>query len=210
MRIPRCAAALLVGLATGCAHAPHSIARFGPTADLLGNDSRSTPLIVDLHRPAYVVALNISYPATPTSNRPVIVQARYPRRDTDEKHFGPGRHRLTSRSRFAQEPLNCRDNEIPRLDGCRRPLHLLPGASDWAGQSLTSDPVRHALLIIVSHAFIDPYPLAEHLYYELLRDWQRAGRLRDADAEGLAEELRPLLRDRLGERGWSGHLEIVF
>jgi hypothetical protein len=66
------------------------------------------------------------------------------------------------------------------------------------------------VLVIASAEFVDPFTLAEELYWELMRDWQRTQRLIGADVEVLTEEIEPLLVRTLGRDGWAASFGITF
>jgi hypothetical protein len=200
------AVAVGLGVAACAGGLPRETAHFGPAADLEATLARAAPLIVELGQPAYVLALGVTYPSAEEPGRPVTFDAQYPRFPTDARHFDAGQHRLKARQRPPFWPMNCGRDEVPTIDGCRRPLHLLPGISGY----VAARHPRSAVLIIASAEFVDPFTLAEELYWELMRDWQRTQRLIGADVEVLTEEIEPLLVRTLGRDGWAASFGVTF
>jgi hypothetical protein len=192
---------------SGCAGTlPKEMERLGPAPDFAPTFARSAPLTIELARPAYVLALRVHYPSASEPGRPVTFQAQYPAYPTDPTRFEAGRHRLVARQRSGFWPMGCRSEEEPTIDGCRRPVSLLPGFSNF----VSARHPRGALLVITSDTFVDPFPLAERLYWELQRDWQRTSRLVEADAATLREEMEPLLLRALGRSGWAASFGVTF
>jgi hypothetical protein len=193
-------AATFVSLtASACASGiPREAVSFGMVPEPV-TVARLSPFVVELEDSSYVAVLWMTYPDTDEPGRPITFSGRYPLYPTDQLSFASGRHRLISRRREDRDPYDCEANETPSLAGCRRPLHLLPGANQYIA---TRTPLT-ASVVIASQDYIDPYALAEDLYWALMKDSQRAQRLVGADIETVAAELQPVLLEMLGLRDWS-------
>jgi len=194
----------------GCTTGPRFVQRIGPAETfepILNAGSSASRVRVDIAEPGYVSALSVSVPLL--ENRwPVLFTAGYPRFPTDPRWLEAGRHNLRPRNRSAILPMECRPEQQPTLEGCRRPLELLPGVRQMAGTNIPIEG-RSGVLMIVSDTFIDPFLLAEQLYWEVLGDWTRDSGLREADAAELPLAMEALLEKVLGRSGWSAVFEIV-
>jgi hypothetical protein len=165
---------------------------------------RTGTSFVDLEQPAYVAMIGVSSGNPHFPDVPVVFTARYPLWNTDRLHFDAGRHRLRPQRRTAILPMNCSREQQPSLHGCRRPPALLPGIRYYDPQNYRGG-VGY-VIIITSDAFIDPFPLAEDLYYEALMDHEMVVLLRDNDLEASAHALDVVLERRLAGRVWSAQL----
>jgi hypothetical protein len=153
---------------------------------------------VELTRQAFVSLIAITPPAGGYEDRPVVFTALYPLYDTDRLMFPPGEHRLRSRRSILMEPRNCADDEKPALDGCRRSLRLLPGLL----QGRPPGAPTHYLLITADE-FVDPFELADELYFRALTDDALRTALLEGDTDGAAALIERALLDRRGTPLWA-------
>jgi hypothetical protein len=173
-------------------------AEFQPYAVLRGNS-----IYLELSRAAHVSIIGIGLPNSFYDELPVVYGALYPQYVTDATRFEAGRHRLLSRAPHQVRPMNCRQDERPALDGCRRPFHLLPGVSGVADDRAAYRLGGGGYLVIASAEFIDPFTLAEELFYATLEHPEIAQSLRSGDADATAHELERVLLDRPGSFEWA-------
>ena len=153
---------------------------------------------VELTRQAFVALIAITPPAGGYEDRPVVFNVLYPLYDTDRLMFAPGEHRLVPRRNVLMEPRNCADDEKPALDGCRRSLRLLPGLL----QGRPPGAPTHYLLITADD-FLDPFELADELYFRALGDDALRAALQQANTERAASLIERVLLDRRGTPLWA-------
>lgn len=151
---------------------------------------------VEITRPAYIAIITITPPASGYEDRPLLFDVVYPRYETDRLHFSAGRHRLVSRATRLMDPPGCASDEKPALDGCRR--RLIPGLS--AGRPPAG--LSHYLLLAADE-FVDPYTLADDLFYTALEEQALDDALRSAGVERAAAALERTLLDRRGSPLWA-------
>jgi hypothetical protein len=195
----------LLLLATSVACAPqYATIAMGQYADFQPYARVYTNTIdIELARPAYVAVIRITTPGPGYNERPVLFQPIYPRYETDETHFGAGRHRVTPRRTSLIDPRNCREAEKPSLDGCRRALYMLPGVGSPGeiGTAYVSDPSHY--FVVASEEFVDPYALAEDLFEMAFDRLELSAALKTGRATIAGTELERALLDRPGSPIWG-------
>jgi hypothetical protein len=160
-----------------------------------------TSVLVELTREAHVAVVGVRTPQPGYDEAPVLFDVMYPVFDTDRTRFGPGRHRLTSRRQSMRVPRGCRDMEVPTLAGCRRTV--LPGLRALnIGQVYPRD--RQHYIVVVADEVVDPYTLADALYFAALDDETLTELLKRRDAEPAADALERVLLDQPLAPGWAG------
>lgn len=172
--------------------------RFEPYARL-----RSTSIDLELSRAAYVAVIAIRAPSPGFRDRPILFRPLYPIYPTDSVHFSAGRHRLIPRRISVIEPLNCRGNETPSIDGCRRPPHLYPGVGGPGDVGGAYGSGLAHYIVIASEEFVDPYTLADELFNIALERPELASALRLLNAQASAPLLERALLDRPGTPIWG-------
>lgn len=173
---------------------------FRPFAKL---DGRAIEL--ELERAAYVAVVNVVPPSPSFRDRPILFEAVYPYYPSDQRRFEAGRHRLIPRRETVREPMGCGMEEIPTIDGCRRRFDMLPGVNMEAGRAYPrSYSIRAGHYIaLVADRPIDPYTLAEELYYLAFERPELSRVLREMNADLAAAELERALLDRPGTPNWA-------
>ena len=158
---------------------------------------------LELSRPAYVAIVGITIPAPGYAERPVVFQPIYPRWDTDKTHFAAGRHRIVSARRTLRDPANCRGTEKPTLSGCRKRLYQYPeaGAHNEVGRIYVADAGHY--VVIASEEFVDPYLLAEDLFFLAFEREELAAALKSRKVHEAASDLERALSDRPGSPIWG-------
>jgi hypothetical protein len=158
---------------------------------------------IELTRQAFVSVIAIVPPAGGYEERPVYFQALYPRYDTDRMMFPAGKHRLRSPRTLLMEPRNCADDEKPALDGCRRAVQLLPG------MLRPRPPAPSHYLLITADEFVDPYEVADDLYFKAMDDEELKLALQSDDTDKAAALLERALLDRRGSPLWAAFYLMV-
>jgi hypothetical protein len=158
---------------------------------------------LELARSAHVAVVAVFRPRPAFSDRPLLFSAVYPYFESDRRYFDAGRHRLRARQADLRQPLLCGSQEVPTIEGCRRAYHMLPGVlsiSDY----FTDPGIRGGhYIVFAADEPIDPFSLAEELFYMALDRPELARRLRALDAVAAAGELERTLLDRPGTPLWA-------
>ncbi|CAN5716100.1 hypothetical protein BH23GEM9_BH23GEM9_35740 [soil metagenome] len=189
---------LLLG---GCA-VKYSTAALGDYAayEPFATMNRST-VWLEVNRDAHVAVLAVRTPMPGYDTAPVLFDVMYPVYETDRTHFRAGKHVLLPRQTSMQLPPQCRESEVPALAGCRR--RLRPGLRGLDVRDAYQRDVNH-YIVIVADEFIDPYTLADELFYAVFEDDEVADLLKARDAETAAASLERVLLDRRMAPGWAG------
>jgi hypothetical protein len=172
--------------------------RFEPYARL-----RNVSIDLELSRDAYIAIIAIRAPSPGFRDRPVLYRPLYPLYPTDPVRFAAGRHRLVARRTTLVDPLNCRRDEVPTLDGCRRPAHLYPGVGGPGDVGTVYSSTLAHYIVIASEEYIDPFTLADELFNTTLERPELASVLRRLDANASAQLLEQALLDRPGTPIWG-------
>lgn len=169
---------------------------FAPHATMRGRTVQ-----LELAQRAHVAVVQVLTPTPGNQDRPVLFVPLYPRFETDQREFEPGTHRLAAREETFRQDWVCGDTQSPTMDGCRRDYRYLPGVRSLAEYH---DGYTH-FITLVSDQPIDPYALAEELFYMAFDDPRLAQQFRDVDAEAAAATLEQALLDRPGSANWAAH-----
>lgn len=198
-------APILAFLVGGCAptYTSAGLGRYDVYRPFARMDGRAIEL--ELDRTAWVAVVNVIPPNPAYRDRPILFEAVYPYYPTDQRHFEAGRHRLIPRRESVREPVGCRLEEVPTIDGCRRRFDMLPGVRlEEGGAYSRSYSIRAGHYIaLVADRPIDPYTLAEELYYLAFDRPELTRVLREMNAELAAAELERALLDRPGTPNWA-------
>lgn len=156
---------------------------------------------VELSQPAHVAVISVVAPQPGYNEAPVFFEVRYPLTEYDRTEFPAGRHRLSPRNVRLNTPRECRQTEAPTLEGCRRTI--LPGLRGIdTNRAYQRDP-QHYLLIAAPER-IDPYTLADALYFLALEDEDFAEAFKRRDAEAAADVIERALLNQRMSAGWGG------
>lgn len=156
---------------------------------------------VELTRAGYVAVIEVLTPTPTHRDLPVLFRASYPEFPTDQHEFPAGDHQLRSRQTTFIQPRNCGRTELPAIDGCRRDLRMLPGVHSLGEYRVG---VHHYIAIVADEP-VDPFTIAEELFYIALENPLLSRQLKELDADLAAASLEQALLDRPGTANWAAH-----
>jgi hypothetical protein len=158
---------------------------------------------LELARAGHVAVISVILPRPAFADRPVLFAAVYPYYDTDQRYFEAGQHRLLPRRETVRVPLTCGSQQTPTLEGCRRAYDMLPGVRTLS-EYITDYGIRGGhYIVFVADEPVDPYTLAEQLFYMAFDRPELTRLLRQLDAPAAAAELENALLDRPGTPRWA-------
>jgi hypothetical protein len=182
--------------------------RYGTAA--LGNYDAYEPfatmnrglVTVEIAREAHLAVVSVQVPRPGYETAPVIFDVVYPHSSADRTLFPPGRHRMSPRPVARRAFRECEALEKPSLDGCRR--RILPGLRTVDNERMYQPASEHHVIVVAADQPVDPYTLAEALYFAALENEVLAGALRRRDAPAARAILERTLLDQNLATGWAG------
>jgi hypothetical protein len=164
---------------------------------------RGRAIELELARGGYVAVVNVLTPNPAFRDRPILFEAAYPLWDTDRREYPAGRHSLLPRRETVRIPLRCGLEQVPTLSGCRREFTMLPGIRTL-GEYRMGYGIRNGhYIVMVADYPIDPFTLAEELFYLTLDRPEMKQLFMALDADTAADGLERMLLDRPGTSNWA-------
>jgi hypothetical protein len=207
MRRRRMPALLLVVLLPSCAGANYGTtwgtAPLGTYDDYRPHATMSGRLVtVEMEREAHVAVIGVRAPRPGYESAPVFFEVKYPYTSVDRTRFPAGRHRMSPRPASPRAYRECETLEKPTIDGCRR--RVLPGMRTVDDARVYPGPTDQHIIVVVADEPIDPYTLADALYFAAFENATLAAAFRLRDAPAAKAILERTLLDQKIATGWAG------